>query len=150
MLNDEQFATLRQKVGVSADADVDAVFSALDEALEERADPAAAVPGTVVLDEAALASLQADAAAGRQARNAQVASERLTLVTNAIRDGRIPRARRDHWIAQLAADDEGARTVLASLPKGTIPVSELGHADGADEATVTDAYADVFGENKEG
>lgn len=149
-VNDTQLATLRQKVGVSADADLDTVFAALDEALLERANPSAPPAGTVHIDEAALAALQADAAAGRAALDEQVSAQRVALVTAAVNDGRIPPARKEHWLAQLAADDEGARSVLAGLPKGLIPVAELGHGDGVDDASATDHYADVFGDEQKG
>lgn len=131
---DEQLTTLRQSAGVSADADADTIVAGLVEALDERAEPAAAnPPGTVVLDEATVAQLRADAAAGRTALETQQRQEREATVTAAVRDGRIPVSRRDHWVAQLEADPEGAGQVLASLAAGTIPVEELGHGDGADK-----------------
>jgi ATP-dependent protease ClpP protease subunit len=97
---------------------------------EPPTSPAAALPdGVVAIDATALEQLKADAAAGREARNAQVAAHRAQLVEDAVRDGRIPPVRRDAWVAQLAADP-GAEQVLAGLPKGTIPVEAAGH--GAD------------------
>lgn len=147
-MTDEQLTALRQKLGVSADASFDDTIGALDEALAERAEPTAAAPGTVNVDEATFAQMREDAAAGRQARDAQLESDRVTVVDQAVSDGRIPPARRDHWIAQMRADDEGARTTLAGLAKGTIPVDERGHADPADDASVGDVYAEVFPEHK--
>lgn len=148
-VDDAQLATLRQKVGVPADADLETVFTALDEALAERADSTAPPAGTVLIDEAVLASLTSDAAAGRQARDAQVTAAREAMVTAAVSDGRIPPARRDDWLALLAAD-EGASATLEGLPKGLIPVNEIGHADGVDDSTANDHYADVYGDEKMG
>lgn len=130
-MNEEQLTALRQKLGVSPDADADTVLTALDEALAERAE--STPPGAVVVDEATLAQMREDATAGRTALTNQQARDREATVTAAINDGRIPPARRGHWVAQLAADPEGAGEVLAKLEKGTIPVTELGNGDGADE-----------------
>ncbi|QIM20545.1 Clp protease ClpP [Phycicoccus sp. HDW14] len=146
-MNDTQMTALRQKLGVSADADADTVLAAVDEALGERATSAPTAPGTVAVDEGTLAQLREDAAAGRQARNEQLEADRVAVVAAAIQDGRIPAARRDHWLGQLRADDEGGRTVLNSLAKGTIPLAELGHADAADDKTVTDEYEEMFPEH---
>ncbi|MBD3781692.1 MAG: ATP-dependent Clp protease proteolytic subunit [Micrococcales bacterium] len=146
-VEDTQLTTLRQKVGVSADADFETVMAAVDEALAERAESGTAAPGTVTVDEGTLAQLRQDAAAGREARNAQLEADRVSAVTAAIQDGRIPAARRDHWLSQLRADDEGGRAVLNSLAKGTIPLAELGHADAADDKTVKDAYEEIFPEH---
>jgi ATP-dependent protease ClpP protease subunit len=148
VFNDEQLTTLRQKLGVSDDADADTVIGALDEALAERAETTTTAPGTVAVDEGSLDQLRRDAAAGREARNAQLEADRVALVRDAVNDGRIPPARRDHWLAQLRADDEGARAALAGLTKGTIPVDELGTADAADDKSVNDLYNEVFPEHQ--
>lgn len=152
VFNDEQLTTLRQSLGVSADADAGTVLNALTEALEERAEPTAATPpGTVVLDEATIAQLRQDAAAGRTALETQQRRDREATVEEAVRDGRIPVARRDHWVAQLEADPEGAGQVLSRLEKGTIPLEELGHGDGADKP-LNEAAAlvhELYGAEKE-
>jgi hypothetical protein len=143
---------LRKQLGLADDADEATVLAANAEALAEQAEPPAVVPaaptalpdGTVAVDTATWQETIAAAADGREARKAQLAEHRDRVVAAAISDGRIPPARKDHWIAQLTADP-GAETVLASLAKGTVPLVELGHA-GTDPAetlegvTATDTY----------
>lgn len=143
----EQLTSLRNKLGVQDDADADTILAALDEALEERAVPAAPnPPGTVVVDEATMQALRSDADAGRAARNQQQREHRDAVVTAAINDGRIPPARREHWVNLLAADP-GAEDILAGLAKGTIPVAEAGHDTFADSEGAADAYAALFGDD---
>lgn len=131
--NDDQVETLRQMVGVSADADFDTFQGALKEALDERADgsAAAALPdGTVVIEKGTLEELQAKAALGVQAREQQLAEHRRTVVQAAVRDGRIPPARAEHWEAALAADP-GVEETLGKLAPGLVNVVEIGHSDGS-------------------
>ena len=141
---------LRERLGISAEAnlDDDALLAAVDEVLAEQ-DPAA--PGTVVLDEAQYADLQAAAAEGREARNQQLAAERAALVDSAVDDGRIPPARRDHWINALAADP-GMADTLAGLAPGLVNLAPTGYTGGVDEASDEDDtyYSKVYPtENKE-
>jgi len=145
-LSDATLTTLRQRLGVSDDADEATILAALTEALEERAEPAtAATPlpeGVVTIDASQLATLQASARLGEQAYQRQQAESRTALVSAAISDGRIAPVRRDAWIKQLEVDP-GAGDVLASLSPGLIPVTEHGH-----DQTVTSNGQDLswFGE----
>lgn len=145
---------LRERLGISAEAnlDDDALLAAVDEVLAEQdaAAPTAAA-GTVVLDEAQYADLQAAAAEGRVARNQQLAAERAALVDSAVNDGRIPPVRREHWINALAADPGIAET-LAGLAPGLVNLSPAGYTGGVDEASDEDDtyYSKVYPtENKE-
>lgn len=155
VFTDEQLATMRQQLGLATDADPATITAALTEALAEQAqdepqnaNPAAApsLPeGVVAVEAAVLEELRADAAAGRQARDAQVAAHREALVQAAINDGRIAPARREHWLTALAADD-GAAEVLAGLTPGLVPVTEVGHAAADTAPTADDAlYESIFG-----
>jgi len=144
---------LRERLGIRADAelDEDGLLEALDEALEEQeteAAPAAAAathaPGTVVLDAAQYQELRNDAANGRLAREQQLTDQRTALVNAAVQDGRIPPARREHWLNSLAADPGVAET-LASLEKGLIPVDSVGYTGGVEESTdEAVAYDHIF------
>lgn len=78
----------------------------------------------------------------RQERDTE---RREALVTAAVSDGRIPPARRDHWLAQLAADEDGMAPVLAALSP-VIPLAEAGHSDTPDEDT---EYAKYYPTQKE-
>lgn len=144
--SDTQLASMREQLGLAEDADEEAIMAALGERLTAPPDaPAPELPdGVVTIDATQLEALQVAARRGDEARARQEADDRMALVTAAIADGRIAPARRDHWLAQLAADP-GAKDVLASLAPGLIPVgSPVGHSGGASEGD--DAlYTVLFG-----
>lgn len=144
-ISDDELSTIRQKLGVAENADGAALIGALDEALTERAEPAAALPeGVSAIDTAQLEELRAAASLGREAHARQARDDRQALVAAAVADGRIAPARRDAWLAQLEADP-GAADTLASLEKGLIPVgSPIGHS-GEGDSVADDLYASVFG-----
>lgn len=102
------------------------------------AEPVAA-SGAVTVDPETLASLQRDAAAGRVAREKQVEDERNKLVDEAIKAGKFPPSRRDHWLTSLKHDPEGAQAAIASLEPGLVPVEEKGSAP-AEEQLAVAAY----------
>lgn len=144
---------LRARLGLAEDADEAAIEAALEAALPGEGEdgegegdddgtadsgtgtpttttvaPAAvAASGVVAIDAATLADLRAKAERGDAAARRQEAQEREDLVAAAIEDGRIPPARRAHWLTSLDVDPEGSREQLASLAPGLIPVSPLGH-----------------------
>lgn len=145
---DAQLTNLRKKLGVADDADADTILAALDETLAQQATSTATTAppaGTVLVDQATHEQLLADAAAGRAARNHQLADRRERLVDAALADGRIPAARRDHWIAALAADPEGNEAALAALTPGLIPVQELGHAAAEAKSQADRDYEALYG-----
>lgn len=102
---------------------------------EERQKASASADGTVVFDKQAAEQLQADAKAGREARDEQISSDRDRAVAAAVEDGRIPPARREHWRKALDADPEGAAATLNGLDKGLIPVTQRGSAASADDSS---------------
>lgn len=135
---------VRNRLGVPEEADLDenGVLAALDEVLAEgtASEPATgkqetptAPAGTVLMDETEHADLVAAARAGREALDARDQAEREKIVNDAVADGRIPAARKDHWTAQLKVDP-GAGDVLANLAKGTIPVDPAGYTGGVNES----------------
>lgn len=134
---------LIDRLGITdADATEDTILAAVDEALAERAEPAPSFTppeGTVLMDADQVAQLRSDAAAGAEARAQQIADRRVGIVDAAIADGRVAPARRDHWLAQLNADEEGASNVLDSLTPGTIPLAANGYTGGVDESSDDDA-----------
>lgn len=149
-MSTDLIAGLRDRLGIPADTDpsADTILSALDEALAERAEQAAAPEGTVLIDAVQLDELKTAAAEGATARAQQVAEARTRMVDEAIEAGKIPPARRDHWLASAEADEEGTRAVLGSLAAGTIPTDPIGYTGGVDEASDDDKlYADIWGEN---
>jgi hypothetical protein len=50
------------------------------------------------------------------------------LITAAVRDGRIPAYRADHYAARFAQDPEGTRALLARLTPGTAHYANAEHA----------------------
>ena len=142
---------LRSRLGVTnAEADEATILAALDEALVERADetaPTASIPeGTVLVDAGRFAELEAQAAAGAQARAQQDAERRDRLVATALTEGRISAANRAIWRERLDADEDGTAALLATLPKsGAVPTEEIGYTGGEDESTEDSLYYTYFG-----
>ena len=145
LVSDNLKAGLRERLGIT-DADVadEAILAALDEALTEQAEaPTAALPqGVVAIESAVVDGMRAELAELRTFREAKAEEDRAALVEAAVSDGRIPPARRDHWLAALTADEEGMAPVLASLAPGTVPLAEIGHSDEVESAEET-LYAKV-------
>jgi len=126
---DDLKAGLAQRLGVTEpDADDETLLAALDEALDERAEPAEAIPeGTQLIDAHVLADLQGAAAAGQQALAEQARVRRDSIVDSALQTGRIKAASREQWRAALDENEESASKLLASLAPNTTPVIEIGH-----------------------
>ncbi|SFK92543.1 ATP-dependent protease ClpP, protease subunit [Streptosporangium canum] len=144
---------LRERLGLNADADEATILAAVDEALAERAEPettpapaaepvAAQLPeGTVLVDSERLAQLERQAAEGVAARAQQRIEARDRDLDDAVRAGKFPPARREHWARLYDADPDGTRQTLNSLAEGTIPLADIG-APGGDEDTNGDAEFD--------
>lgn len=98
--------------------------------------------GVQAVDANVFAQLQADAAAGREALEAQAEARREGIVKAAMADGRITAASKATWLSALEKDEEGAKALIESFPKNTIPVAEIGHSD--DIQTAEDALLDRF------
>ena len=147
-------ADIVQRLGVTdADADDATILAALDEALDERADetaPTASIPeGTVLVDAGRFAELEAQAAAGAQARAQQDAERRDRLVATALTEGRISADNRKIWRERLDADEDGTTALLATLPKsGAVPTEELGYTGGEDESSEDSLYASLYPSTK--
>jgi ATP-dependent protease ClpP protease subunit len=130
---------LRTRLGITdAALDEDGLLAALDEALTERSEPETQTPsalpaGTIAIDEATYAQLLEDGKAGREARAEQLANKRVAAVDKAVQEGRIPLARRGHWLEQLEADPGAAETLAKLAP--VIPTEEIGLTGGVDEAS---------------
>ena len=156
VMTDTLKADILQRLGVTdANADDATILAALDEALDERADetaPTASIPeGTVLLDAGRFAELEAQAAAGAQARAQQDAERRDRLVATALTEGRISADNRKIWRERLDADEDGTTALLATLPKsGAVPTEEIGYTGGEEESSeddrLYDRVAGVFGD----
>ena len=146
----KQLTTLRQTAGVADDADVDTCIAALTEALQEQAEPQETPTqpdGTILVDQAAFADLQAQAALGVQAREQQMVAHREQVLNDAVRTGRISPASRPGWAA-LLENNTDAEATIAALPANTaIPVDEIGHAGFVESTTAegeTALMAELF------
>jgi ATP-dependent protease ClpP protease subunit len=139
-MSDTIKAGLVQRLGVRAEATDDEILAAVDEALEERADPtpapapaaAAALPeGLVAVDATVLAQLQANSTRGAEAAARQDSERRDAIIATALQTGRITSESKDTWRARLDKDEKEFAGVLAALPENTaLPTTELGHAAG--------------------
>ncbi|MFD7046186.1 Clp protease, partial [Rhodococcus jostii] len=142
---------LREALSLPEDATPQDLFDAVLEKLTAPApepEPAASATlpdGVVAVEASVLDGLRIDAARGAQARAQQESDARENLVNAAIGDGRIPPARKQHWLGALEADHDGVAAALASLAPGLIPVSEVGHARVVDTVTDDAIYASLFG-----
>jgi hypothetical protein len=147
-LTDEQLAAIRTAYGLPDDADDTALYNAIVTAAQTSDPPESPPPalpeGTVAVDAAQFEELKVAAKAGADARAQQEQERREGLVSAAVRDGRIPPARKDHWLTMLERDP-GSVDVLASLSPGLVPVGpELGHSGTANTAE-DELYAKLFG-----
>ncbi|GJJ23727.1 head maturation protease, ClpP-related [Mycolicibacterium mageritense] len=90
---------------------------------------AAAKLGLTIIDPGTYAEMQNNAALGAKA-HAQMETQRITAIVEAAIDtGKIPPARKDHFVTLMRADETGTTALLASIPPGTaVPMNELGHA----------------------
>jgi hypothetical protein len=143
------------KLGLPEDADEATIVAALDEALEERAEPAtphrdgrrprghdprrgrrpavAARPGRP-------GRRGSPAAAGRAPRPHDQAQ--------AIADGKITPARKEHWVERLDRRPRGHRDTLKALAPGLVPVEERGHDQ---QSTVaSSAYDELYATEQKG
>jgi ATP-dependent protease ClpP protease subunit len=158
---DEQLTQMRTNLGLPDDADEDAIVARLSEVTTADEAPTdtdsggdtapaaapAAANGTVTVDAEVLASLRRQAERGEQARARQEQEDRQALVSAAVADGRIPPARREHWLEQLRVDP-GAAATLAALEPGLLPVGQpVGHSGDATDDTTDPLYASVFGKD---
>lgn len=144
-ITNEQLAALRTALGLADDADLDAIIAAVEALTTEAATAgapqtaAAAAASVVSVDRDAFATLQREAALGREAHERQQREDRERIVDLAIDAGKIPPARRDHWLTLMSADEAGTRQTLDSIPAETVvSLSETGHNVAPEGATAND------------
>ena len=142
-------AGLRERLGLTETDGAEAILAAVDNLADQPTAEVAPTPeGVALIESDQLAALQAAAAEVAAMRAERDAERRAGMVDAAVADGRITPARRDHWLAQLNADEEGVAGVLAALPS-VLPVVEVGHSDDV-EAADTALFARLYGaESKE-
>lgn len=156
-------AMLRESLGLAPDASDDEVRTAFASSLAPPTpDPApagetAAVPAAsaaaaavtsdaVILDPAQYAALRAQAMRGDEAWRKMREAECEQILDAAIKAGKFPPARRDHWKALWAADPDGTKATIDKLAANVIPVLASGFPGVGDEAEVDIVYAAMYGD----
>jgi hypothetical protein len=152
----EHIAKLRAKLGLAADTSDEEVLRVAAEGVPEPTpEPSAPDPeppaeggetpepgtvegepgtgagegngdGQVSIDAAALAQLQADARAGREAREEQISQADEILLSSAVKCGKFPPARKEHYAKLLSADREGTIALINELEENVVPVKLRG------------------------
>lgn len=130
-----------ERLGLPEDATEEQVLAALDAEPEtetpaaEAETPAEQTPAAeqvaasgVTVDPATWAQTQADAQAGRDARAEQIKARQATKVDGAVKAGKFPASRTNHYLALMEKDEDGTTAFIDSLAAGAIPVSEIGNA----------------------
>jgi hypothetical protein len=88
--------------------------------------------GAVLVDASRLEDLERRAQRGDVARTVQETADRDATITAAIKAGKVPNSRRDHWQQSWERDPEGTKHLLTAavdkggLAPGLIPVTEVG------------------------
>ena len=131
----------------TAEVEDEAAATGADESTDEEEKPTpiaagvADVPeGMVLVDEATLGELKAGAKDGREARAEQVKTERDVILDNAIKAGKFPPSRRDHYAQGLEADSVGFTEMINKMAAGLIPVGAEKGAVAAGEGGSVAAY----------
>jgi hypothetical protein len=138
-------AKLREALGLLPEATDDEVTAAISASglaplpgpipePEQVLVPAPLPAGVTTIDEAALADLLQKAEQGVAARAQQLTDKRDRLLDDAVKAGKFPPARRDHWENSYRHDPDGTEQALASLAPGLIPLQELGAPGDAEHA----------------
>lgn len=104
-------------------------------------DPDARTPeiegGFVKLDAQQYRDLVQGARAARNIAATSAANERNDIVASAIKEGKIPPARKDHYLKLMESDPAGTKQLLAELAPGLVPVLPAGHGGGNGATEVT-------------
>jgi hypothetical protein len=149
-------ALLRTALGLPPEATDEEVTAAVTEnglapaatAIEPEADITPAVPvlpeGVTTIDEAALAELREQASQGVAARAQQRTEARDRDLDDAVKAGKFPPVRREHWQHAYDLDPEGTRQALASLAPGLVPVADNGVPGGAEATTDESEFDGLF------
>lgn len=142
-LMEEFLSDLRQRLGLDAEAVAEDIITALDQRIAAPVAP----EGTTLIDTGVLDGLQADAAAGRQAREDAITARRDGVIATALREGRITKASAVAFRAQLDVNEEGAVAILSTLPPNSaVPVDSIGFTGGVTESSDDDSnYTALFG-----
>lgn len=141
-MSDTLIQGLRERLGFAENADEATILSAVDEALDEKADPPAAsqpVPAAALAEVSRLSNELAEL------RAAQAKRDKDEKFAAWLREGKTSPAER----AQLermydAAPEQTVALIDARAVGSVIPVAEIGHADAGAEADMEAEFASLF------
>lgn len=140
---------VRTKLGVAEDADEATILAALDEALDEHAEPTSTnVPaGHVVVPEARLKDLETAAQTGVSAAKRLHEREREEFL-DSVRNKYAP-TNRAAWAAEYDRDPEGTRKHFENAAV-IVPTDEVGHAEAGEASADDRLYVSAWGDEKKG
>jgi hypothetical protein len=153
-VTEEDLAALRTQLGKPADAELtgaeilaglkdrDAKVSAAAAKVTAAAD---ADKSMVRVDATQWAQMQQDVKAGQEARTEQRKQHRDGVMNAAVRAGKFPPARKEHWEKLWAADPEGTEELIGTLAAGIVPITDIGDAGGEPGSTEDALYDELFG-----
>lgn len=144
--SDESTTTLRQKLGVSEDADEATILAALDEALEERSDPQVNTDEAPAVVEPYKAEIQRQSEQIAQLVKDNAARAKAEFFDSLVGDGKLKPADRPTWEARYEEAPGVTKDILGARAKGSeVPLAEIGFAAGEDTAAPSDdSYPDSF------
>lgn len=109
---------------------------------QQRQNEADAQAGVVRVDKATWERTQSDAALARKHENERVSARQQGEVDKAIKAGKIPPSRRDHYVKLMAADEQGTTELLGQLQASTVPLTAVGHAGNTAEGDISAGQAE--------
>lgn len=150
--SDEQKAALRTALGLPADADLDStqVVDGIAKLAASGGEGSPGktkttnMPGTITVDRQVWDDMHTRINRLEEVRASQARNERDRVIEAAIKDGKFAPNRRELWTRQWDADPESTREVLASLPIGSVPVSDYGMPGGADTGYIDSEFSSLF------
>lgn len=99
----------------------------------------AAKHGMALVDQSTLEELKAGARTAQEIAASQRRDRKESILAAAVKDGKVPPSRKDHYAKMYDADPEGTEQLLNQLAAGAVPVTERGVA-GGDEFADAEAY----------
>lgn len=138
-------SAMRASYGLPEDADEAAVLAAIAaDPTKLSAEPAKPAPtaaklgdvpdGFVLVDKATLDTIQAGAAAGTALAVKAADADRDKELDDAIEAGKFAAGSRQSFVDLWALNAEKARAIIAGMPEGLIPVSQIARATGGDDS----------------
>ena len=153
-VSEEDLALLRTQLGKPADAEL--TGAEILAGLKDRDDKVSAASakvsaaadadkGMLRVDAAQWDALQVAAKAGQDARAAQLTAHRDGVIMAAVRAGKFPPARKEHWEKLWTADPEGTEQTIGTLAAGLVPLVDIGDAGGEPGTSEDAEYEKLFG-----